>query len=322
MATPRNPIRERLDWAAASDLAELVVCPECRSGFDWSQRSITCVSCAATFQLLDGIPVLLPQAFEATELKRRQAEYFDRDLDPEYEITRPHGAPRLYRWLLEEKFRRSITGLQPRLRGATVLTACAGSGLDAEFLARAGARVIAADISLGASRRTAERARRYFLPIAPVVADVERLPFADSSFDVVYVHDGLHHLERPDVGLAEMARVARQAVCVNEPARATVTRIAVLLGLALEREDAGNRVARLTLTEISDCLAARGFRSVVAERYAMFYRHEPGSAMRLLSTPALLPVAISSFRLANLVAGRLGNKLAVQAVRAGQRVMS
>jgi ubiquinone/menaquinone biosynthesis C-methylase UbiE len=304
------------------DLGHLLVCPECLSDLVWSQRATTCQSCTTVFPLVDGVPVALPRAAEATELKRRQAEYFDSDVDPEYEITRPHGAPRLYRWLLEEKFQRSITSLKSTLDGGTVLAVCAGSGLDAEFLARTGARVIAADISLGAARRAAERARRYALAITSVVADVERLPFANESIDVVYVHDGLHHLERPEVGLAEMARVARRAVCVSEPARAGVTRLGVRLGVSSEHEDSGNRVARLTLAEIADTLAVRGFRPVVAERYAMYYRHEAGTAMRLFSTPALLPVAIHSVRLANRIVGRFGNKLAVQAVRSGRGVTS
>jgi ubiquinone/menaquinone biosynthesis C-methylase UbiE len=298
-----------------SDLRRLLACPDCLTELAWSQRSVTCRSCVSSFPLVDGVPVVLPRLTEATELKRNQAEYFDGDVDPEYEITRPHGAARLYSWLLEEKFRRSITGLRDILDDATVLTVCAGSGLDAEFLARTGARVIAADISLGASQRAAERGRRHGLPITAVVADVERLPFAGESIDVVYVHDGLHHLDRPEVGLAEMARVARRAVCVNEPARAAATRVGVRLGIAVDHEDSGNRVARLTLAEITNALRARGFQSVVAERYAMYYRHEPGTVARLLSVKALLPVTIRGFRVANRLAGRFGNKLAVQAVR-------
>jgi ubiquinone/menaquinone biosynthesis C-methylase UbiE len=297
------------------ELAALLVCPDCRGALAPSACAVSCVSCAADFPIVDGVLVLLSKALAGTELKRRQIEHFDRELDPEYEITRPHATPPLHRWLLEEKFRRSIAGLDSTLCDATVLTVCAGSGMDAEFLARRGAYVIAADISIGAARRTAERARRYGLPISPIVADVECLPFADASIDVVYVHDGLHHLERPDIGLAEMARVAGRAVCVSEPARATITRLAIRLGLALEREESGNRVARLTLDEIFDELAARGFLPARAERYAMYYRHEPGPAIRLLSMPALLPLAKGGFRLANFVAGRFGNKLAVQAVR-------
>lgn len=297
-------------------LLEVLVCPECLGELVATQHSTTCQACDAAFPIVNRIPLLLPQASEAIELKRRQAEYFDQDVDPEYEITRPHGAPPLYRWLLEEKLHRSIRGLASILDDATVLTVCGGSGLDAEFLARTGARVITADISLGASQRAAERARRHGLTIASVVADVERLPFADRSIDLVYVHDGLHHLERPDLGLAEMARVARRAVCVSEPARAALTKLGVHLGIALEHEDSGNRVARLTLAEIADCLVASGFQTVVAERYAMYYRHESGPAIRLLSTRPVLPVAIYTVRVANWLFGRVvGNKLTVQAIR-------
>src|SRR5439155_661416 len=83
---------------------------------------------------------------------------------------------------------------------------------------------------------------------------------------LVYVHAGLHHLEEPGAGLAEMARVAARAVSVTEPARAAVTALAVRLGLALAREEAGNRVARLLPAEVAAELRARGFRVVHADR--------------------------------------------------------
>jgi len=82
-----------------------------------------------------------------------------------------------------------------------------------------------------------------------------------------------------------------------------------------EREESGNRVARLTLDDVRSTLAARGFHIVAAERYGMYYRHEPGRAVRLLSHQPLLGLAQVSFRLANALAGPLGNKLTVQAVR-------
>jgi hypothetical protein len=105
---------------------------------------------------------------------------------------------------------------------------------------------------------------------------------------------------------------------VTEPARAAVTTAAVRLGLALEREEAGNRVERLTLDEIRSELAKHGLRVYAAERYGMFYRHQPGWAMRLFSRPALFQLARASFWIGNAMAGRLGNKLAVQAVRTSQ----
>ena len=211
----------------------------------------------------------------------------------------------------DERRRRSDRDLtEPRS-----LTVCGGSGMDAEFLAREGARVVASDLSLGAARRTRERARRYGLDITPIVADVERLPFADGTFDLVLVHDGLHHLERPELGLAEMARVARQWVSVTEPARATITAIAVRAGLALDREEAGNAVARLSTSEVVDILRSAGFRPLVAKRYAMYYKHEPGTASRALSRRPIFPLVRASWQVANKLIGWAGNKMVVVAER-------
>jgi len=167
-----------------------------------------------------------------------------------------------------------------------------------------------------AARQAGERAWRHGIEFkADVAADVDALLFPDRSIDVVYVHDGLHRLERPLYGLAQMARVARRAVCVTEPARAAATRLAVRLGLALEREEAGNRVARLGVEEVAAALRAHGFRVVTAERYAMYYRHEPGRAVRLLSLKPLFPLVRFALAALNVVSGSFGNKLAVVAER-------
>ena len=181
--------------------------------------------------------------------------------------------------------------------------------MDAEFLARAGADVVSSDVSLGAARRTRERAARYGLMITPIVADIERLPFADGAFDLVLVHDGLHHLERPEAGLREMARVAGRWVSVTEPAKAAATAVAVQFGVAQDREEAGNRVARTRPADIVELLEPDGFRPLVAERYAMYYRHQPGRVFEALSRRYLFPIVVAGWRFANAVIGRAGNKM-------------
>jgi SAM-dependent methyltransferase len=290
-------------------------CPGCRdSRLERRGEKLVCVGCEAEYATVDGIPVVLPP-YAGGEHKLQQARFTDHEVDEEWEITRPHGAPAFYRWLLSEKFDRSIRAL-PVEEGASVLTVCGGSGLDAEYLARTGARVVCTDISVEAARRTRERARRFGLEITPLVADVENLPFADASFDVVYVHDGLHHLEDPLLGLDEMARVASGGVSVNEPARAALTALAVRLGLALAREEAGNPVARLTVDQVAERLRSHGFRPVEARRFAMLYRHEPGLVSRLLSRPWSFPLGRAGYFALDRAVGRFGNKLTVQATRA------
>jgi uncharacterized protein YbaR (Trm112 family)/predicted RNA methylase len=315
------------------DLLELLTCPVCRDSHLMSvdghagDAELICSRCGARYPVRDGIPILLPPGFDAVHVhdeidhmhgqvdghKHRQAAYFDRGVAEEFEISRPNGAPEAYRWVLAEKFRRSIAGL-PDLRGAVVVDACCGSGMDAEMLVRAGARVIAIDISEGCAARARARAQRYGLQYLVVVGDAEHLPVRTASVDVSYVHDGLHHLADPRVGLRELARVARRAISINEPAEAFGTSVAVKLGVALEREDAGNRVARLRTDTVSEVLEAAGF-DVRAGRYLMYYKHHPGVVMHFASRPVVRGLYRGAVTLADVAVGRWGNKLQVTAVR-------
>lgn len=319
--------------AKAMDLRGLLACPMCHGRLSWSPDEARCDGCGVRYPIVDGIPVLVfdRAAADHDELdhehghghadagshKDRQAAHFDREMAAEFEITRPHGTARLYEWLLREKFRRAVAPLRDRLAGRTALVVCGGSGMDAEFLHECGAAVITSDISVGAAKRALERARRGGFALLSIVADVERLPFRDASLDLAYVHDGLHHLEGPDVGILEMARVAR-AVSITEPARAAGTQLAVRLGLALNKEESGNVVARLRPKDVSVQLAKAGLRTLSGGRYLMYYPHEPGRVFGLLSRPGLFALARTSWRAGNAVIGRFGNKMTVVAERADQ----
>jgi SAM-dependent methyltransferase len=294
-------------------LRELAVCPVCGGALAWAQKTISCNRCEREYARVDDIPVLVPNL---DAHKKQQSRFFD-DADPEFEITRPHGAPAFYRWLLEEKFRRSVSAVGPLIAGATALNVCGGSGMDGEFLAQLGARVIVADISLGAVQRARERARRFAVELAPVVADIEHLPFADRSVDLVYVHDGLHHLTDPFLGAAEMARVSARAISLNEPTRAIATGLAVRVGLSAIEEEAGNRIERLDRAALAGLLQAHGFQVLANKRYAMVYRHVPGRFAQMLSTPGIFGAARLAMSSFNRFAGETGNKLTIQAVRVG-----
>lgn len=290
-------------------------CPRCRGSLEAVPEWLTCRRCEHRFPIVDGVAVL--KIGNGDGLKRRQASWFDEATNHEFEITRPHGTPALYEWYYREKFNRSVSSLSPWIEGSTALTVCGGSGMDAEFLAQKGATVICSDISLGAALRARERANRYRLAITPIVADAERLPFRDQAVDLVLVHDGLHHLDHPLVALREMARVSRHAISITEPARAAVTAVAVRLGLAFSVEEAGNRVQRLRPDDVTTALREEGFEVTVAQRYGMYYKHEPGRVIAALSRGGLFSVTKLGVRAFNAVAGGLGNRLVVQAVRAG-----
>ncbi len=292
-------------------------CPDCHGLLHWGDAEIQCTACAALYRILDGIPMFANPAAEsgpAAAYKSAQIDFFDGGGN-EFEISRPHKTPALYRWLIDDKQRRVMQNMQSDLPGRIALVVCGGSGMDAEYLARAGAQVIVSDISLGAARRARERGRRAGLRMLAIVADAEHLPVADASVDLCWVHDGLHHLQDPMLGVAEMARASARYVCITEPARAVATRLAVRLGIALEQEEAGNRVERIAPAELMETLSQLGFAVSHWERYAMYYRHVPGPVSRVLSRPRLIGPVTSVHIGVNRVLGRIGNKLAVQAVR-------
>jgi SAM-dependent methyltransferase len=310
-------------------LLRLLTCPACRRGdlagptTEPRDSKLTCTHCGEVYEVHGGVPILLPPGFDPgrahDELdhvhahKHRQAAHFDHSVAEEFEIVRPHGTPRAHRWLLGQKLARAVAGL-PDLRQAIVVAACCGSGMDAEYLARRGARVLAVDLSEGAALRARARARRFGLDYLVVVGDVEHLPVRTRAADVAFVHDGLHHLADPLRGVRELARVADRAVSITEPADAALTQIAVRLGLSANHEDAGNEVRRLRPAQVRRELEAAGF-AARSDRYLMYHGHEPGRAARLLSHPSLFPAFTASVGAVDVVAGRWGNKLCVTGIR-------
>lgn len=269
------------------------------------------------------VPGLRRDAAPAHDERKAQLRFYAEAVDAEEEITRPRGYPRPVRFLLDGKFAAALELLRRTgavagaafPAGTTALVICAGSGMESEYLARAGWRVTALDISCDAVRRAGERARRFGVAYERVAGEAERLPFADGAFDVVFVHDGLHHLADPYRGVAEMLRVARRGVVIAEPADAALTRLAVRLGISGRYEDAGNFVFRLDPGRL-----ARVFREAGAERWAMrrdlvYYQPWTFGIYRWLGREPLFLLFRIGFRAMNLLIGRRGNSLKAVAIK-------
>ena len=93
--------------------------------------------------------------------------------------------------------------------GHDVLDVAAGNGNVAVRAARAGARVVASDLTPAMIALGRERTRAEGLDIAWVEADVEELPFTDASFDRVLSVFGAMFAPHPERAAAEMFRVLR-----------------------------------------------------------------------------------------------------------------
>jgi len=128
-------------------------------------------------------------------------------------------------------YRASLGLLDPQAAGrpASILDVAGGDGMFAERLVERlgtdGTPAVAWVLDLGrvsstiAARRAPARGR-----IVAVRGDARRLPFADRSLDLVHTAAFFHHLGVEDAGrvLAEMCRVSRRVVLVNDLVRSWV----------------------------------------------------------------------------------------------------
>src|ERR1700739_881651 len=89
---------------------------------------------------------------------------------------------------------RKVLGGKPRRDGRS-LEIGSGTGYFTLNLMRGGLieRATCTDISAGMLATLSANAQRLGLDVETVVADAERLPFADASFDLVLGHAVLHH---------------------------------------------------------------------------------------------------------------------------------
>jgi SAM-dependent methyltransferase len=93
--------------------------------------------------------------------------------------------------------------------GRDVLEIGTGPGTDLLEWSRHGARAIGIDITQAGASLASEHLRIRGETPRTMVADAERLPFADGSFDIVYSFGVLHHTPDTERAIAEARRVLR-----------------------------------------------------------------------------------------------------------------
>ena len=93
--------------------------------------------------------------------------------------------------------------------GQRVLDVACGTGVVAVTAARLGARVTGLDLTPELLERARENARIAGVDIEWHQGDVEQLPFADRTYDMVLSQFGHMFAPRPDVAIAEMLRVLK-----------------------------------------------------------------------------------------------------------------
>ena len=115
---------------------------------------------------------------------------------------------------LNRVYLRNITALVQRADPRRLLDVGCGEGVVLRHLDRRlhGVSVIGLDVD-GTGLRVAQSQNTVSL----VQGSVYDLPFASGSFDLVLCCEVLEHIERPDVAMAELARVSRDRVLLSVP---------------------------------------------------------------------------------------------------------
>jgi ubiquinone/menaquinone biosynthesis C-methylase UbiE len=148
-----------------------------------------------------------------TSPRERVRRYWQRDPCGATDVTFPEGTREFFEEVQRQRFEGDdfmlpMVGFD-RWSGRRVLEVGCGLGTDLLQFARGAARVVGTDLTEHAARLTRQRLAMYGVPGSAFVADAERLPFASSSFDLVYSWGVIHHAPDARAAASEIVRVCR-----------------------------------------------------------------------------------------------------------------
>jgi ubiquinone/menaquinone biosynthesis C-methylase UbiE len=130
---------------------------------------------------------------EELYLQERSAEHYRQQAEIRYRL---------------EPFIAAFAGFE-KWKGKRILEIGVGLGADHQQFAEGGALCTGVDLTARAIEHTRERFRELGLVSDLRVADAERLPFADGTFDLVYSWGVLHHSPDTSKAVSEVLRVLR-----------------------------------------------------------------------------------------------------------------
>lgn len=187
---------------------DLYRCVNCQGDLSLNQEHLSCRRCSATYPVVNDIPYFisaqLPKEANSLGLASRLFE-----------------SPILYDWLVKLKTLVApdqMLGIRDLTDGHSLLNIGCGSNVEGKHLeydVRALSNFAALDVSpsfVETAKRNCSRKDANFC-----VASVDKLPYGDSSFDVVIIPFVLHHLPFPvDIAIREAIRVAKRQVVIYD----------------------------------------------------------------------------------------------------------
>lgn len=176
------------------DSSMTIFCAECRASLTSKDAGLQCTTCGLTYEILDGIPVVLPRYSDETRARYR--ENYDQIARDDLDSPIVAGRFELLHALLLE-FIGDVTGKR-------VLDIGSAYGSYLEKLSGTTQRV-AVDIALPYLERIPAGSG-----IIRICCDAEALPVALDQFDVIVVSDVFEHLLEPEALVTRMMQEVRE----------------------------------------------------------------------------------------------------------------
>lgn len=189
-------------------LRNKMVCPLCRTPLTDVKKSLTCSKCNMTYHYLDGIPNFLPDELMLKynkELKlqdlNEEKSFYDKmyqnlkNLDDGHCVV--YGYDEIYDFMSDID------------RKSSLLDVGCGAGHHSKDLSALGYDVTGIDISFNGLNQARKVSQAAGQNIDFTMGDIENLPFADKSFDVVFCSLILHHFPDRSRLLSEINRVCK-----------------------------------------------------------------------------------------------------------------
>ena len=183
-------------------------CVNCRGGLSLNHEDLSCGNCGETYAVVNDIPYFIPEQLPSQAGSLGLA-------------SRLFESPLLYDWLVSLKTLvapdRKL-GIRDLTDGRSLLNIGCGSNVESKHLEydiHALSDFAAVDVSPNFVETAKKNCSRRDVDFC--VASVDKLPYDDSSFDVVIIPFVLHHLPFPvDIAIGEALRVAKRQVVIYD----------------------------------------------------------------------------------------------------------
>ena len=190
------------------DYLEILACPECRGNLRFRGGMLTCVSCANSYPVQNGIPILLPKSLEnefVTAMRHWDCTYKNDSSNPKDPLDNLYNQDAI----------EHINRFWHHSGDDLFLEAGCGTADIARSFARQGRKIVGIDFSINALLAAKKIFDDERLDYLFVCGDLAKLPFKDGKFAFLYAGGSIEHFEDTRSSVFELNRVMKRGATLT-----------------------------------------------------------------------------------------------------------